>query len=391
MDRHELNQMFDRLTPDPQRERELLKKLLQDDTRRIRPMKSWKQVVAAAVAAALLVTAATAAVPGLSAPLWRVLGIAPEDTQSMELLASGTMEVDVTTESNGATFHVTQVLRDRLCIVVVGEFATAEGTVLDTGDFGKSCEKPRAFRESGLPVFLDANDEPVEFELKGPTSAFWWSMPDEDPLDNRCSVYYVYTAYSEDEIDNAVAMRVTAKNFGYNVGGKDDDDAYTVIPGDWSFEVPLPQQDQGYFWKTNKLITNLDGAEITLRKVYLSPMEIELTFFREGGEPFLSDAEDDVERDVAIRWNSFCQLQAVLTTKDGESVTLYWGGGGGGVTGGGTVTRLVIADFIAQDRKGDYIDPADFQGGTLTLEWKTEDGKTDSASFSLDDLQPVSP
>ena len=61
MDRHELNRMFDGLAPDPRRERELLRQLLQDDVRRKRPMKNWKRAVIGAAAAALLVTGATAA------------------------------------------------------------------------------------------------------------------------------------------------------------------------------------------------------------------------------------------------------------------------------------------------------------------------------------------
>ena len=60
MDRHELNRMFDGLAPGPQRERELLKKLLQEDGGRSKPVKNWKQIVAAAAAAALLVTGAAA-------------------------------------------------------------------------------------------------------------------------------------------------------------------------------------------------------------------------------------------------------------------------------------------------------------------------------------------
>jgi len=62
MDRHELNQMFDAMTPDPQRERELLKKLLQDDVRRKPLMKNWKRIIIGVAAAALLVMTATAAV-----------------------------------------------------------------------------------------------------------------------------------------------------------------------------------------------------------------------------------------------------------------------------------------------------------------------------------------
>ena len=385
MDRHELNRMFDALAPDPQRERELLKKLLQDDVRRKRPMKNWKQIVVGGLAAALLVTAATAAVPGLSAPLWRVLGITPEDTQSMELLASGTMPVDITTECNGATLHITQVLRNRVNIVVVGEFVIAEGTVLDTGDFGVTCWKPDTFKAQ-IPVFLDADGEPVESDFDGGQSCTWWSMVDEDPLDNRCSVYFRYTGYSEDMTDEIAAMRIEAKDFAYYVGGEHEN--YTVIPGDWSFEVPLPQEDPGYFLETNELITNLDGADVSLRKVYLSPMGIELTYLREGGRLYHGKAEDD----VVERWYGFSvSLKAALTAKDGKCVTLDWSGGGGGTTDGMSVTRLTAVDFYALVKRGDYFDPSDFQGGTLTLEWRTETGETDSASFSLDDLQPVSP
>ena len=61
MDRHELNRMFDGLAPGSQRERELLKKLRQEDGGRSKPVKNWKQIVAAAAAAALLVTGAAAA------------------------------------------------------------------------------------------------------------------------------------------------------------------------------------------------------------------------------------------------------------------------------------------------------------------------------------------
>lgn len=61
MDRRDLNRMFDQLTPDPRRERELLRKLLQNDVRRKQPMKSWKRAVVAVAAAALLVTGAAGA------------------------------------------------------------------------------------------------------------------------------------------------------------------------------------------------------------------------------------------------------------------------------------------------------------------------------------------
>lgn len=389
MDKRDLNRMFDGLTPGPARERGLLDQLLRESARRKQPMKNWKRVILAAAAAALLVTAAAAAaMPGISTSLWRLMGIEPEDTRSMELLAPGTMSVDVTTESGGATLRITQVLRDQVKIVLVGEFAAAEGTVLDTGDFVSSW-KPDAFKAQ-LPVFLDADGEPLELDYKGGRQAFWWSMPDEDLLDNRCPVYFVYTGCSKDMADHAAddiaSMRVEAKNFAYYVGGEHEN--YTVIPGDWSFDVPLPRQDPGYFWKTDELITSLDGADIRLRKVYLSPMELELTFFREDSRLLFYGAGRD---DAVSRWSCF-PLRAILTDRDGSSAVLDWNGGGGGTDDDGTmVMRFIIADFVAQGKKGDYIDPSGFQSGTLTLEWRGETGETGSACFPLDALRPVSP
>lgn len=387
MDRHDLNRMFDAMAPVPGREGELLDELLQDGVRRKNPMKNWKRVVVAGVAAALLITGAAAAVvmPELNRSLRSVLDIEAEDKTSTELLAPGTMAVDITTESNGATLHITQVLRDQVHIVVVGEFSTGEGTVLDTGDFSPGCWKPQGFHGE-LPKFVNAEGEPSDYERNEYTTrqAMWWSMADENPLDDRCSVYFRFSGYSGDMTDDMAAMRVAAKDFAYYIGGEHEN--YTVIPGDWSFEVPLPQKDIGYVWETDDLITNLDGADISLRKVYLSPMELELTYFREGGAPIYGEAEDD----VVSRWWGF-PLQAILTTKDGKSVTLDCQGSGGSIGENKYAVKFIIADFISLNKKGDYIDPADFVGGALTLEWRAEDGEIDSASFPLDDLQSVSP
>ena len=372
MDRRELNKMFDGLAPAPGREKELLEKLLQDDVRRTRPMKNWRRIVVAVAAAALLVTAATAAVtsPQFSGALGKLLEVEPEDARSAELLAPGAMAVDITTESNGAALHITQVLRTKMDIVVVGEFSTAEGTVLDTGDFGESCWTPDTFRGE-FPTFLDENGEVMELNYVGSRSAFWWSMPDEDPLDNRCLVYYVYRGESEDLTEDIGAMRVDARNFAYYVGGEHEN--YTTIPGDWSFDVPLPQHDIGYACKTDETVALEDGTKASLHKVYLCPLALEVTYLWE-----------DEPEDCVIS-------QAILTAKDGSSVALNWWSGGGGRKNDPTVVRFTIADYMAQNKRDDYIDPADFQGGVLTLEWRLQDGKINSATFSLEGLEPVSP
>lgn len=60
---HELNRMFNALTPGPEREKALLEELLQNDTRRETPVRNWKRIVICVAAATLLMacTVGTAA------------------------------------------------------------------------------------------------------------------------------------------------------------------------------------------------------------------------------------------------------------------------------------------------------------------------------------------
>ena len=374
MDRHELNRMFDGLTPDPRREQELLKELLQDGARRKSPMKRWKQIVVGGLAAALLVTAATAAVPGLDRRLMGYLGVAPEDHQTVELLAPGAMEVDVTSESNGSTLHVTQIYRDRTRIRVLADFTAPEGTVLDMGDFDDpKCWTPKGFisREWTWPCFLNAEGEQLESTADG--GCHWKVLKDDNRQDNRCSMVFEYEThrYEGTLLENAVSLWVPAIDLYYFVGGEEENE--TVITGDWSFEVALPQHDVGYFWQADRVIGTLDGAEITLEKVYLSPMVLELTLVREGT---VEELWDDGNEDVRHNWWNMLYRgdSAVLTARDGTEVALTQGSGSGALS---QVDRFYLEEVT---------DPAEIQGGTLTLNW---DGNT--VTLPLDDLAPVEP
>lgn len=375
MDRHELNEMFDALAPGPGRERELLEKLLQDDARRNKPMKNWKRIVLGAAAAALLVTAATAAVaPGLSRKLLDYLGVGQENTQAVELLAPGAMAVDITKEDNGAVLHVTQVLRDRTSIIVLADFTAPEGTVLDMGDFDDpACWRPKGFisKERIWPYFINEAGERLDGMAYG---SYHWEVLDHQ--DDRCSMIFQFETHSYEGMrqEDAAAMWVPAMNLHYFVGG--DVENGTFLTGDWSFEIPLPQEDIGYTWQVNQVITELDGANIRLQQVYLSPMKLRMVLSREGSPRELWEEEMDVRN----HWSVFPRT-ATLTAKDGETVRLETRGSGGG-TDSETVVQFIIKDFI---------DASKFQGGTLTLEWEAETGEIDSASFPLDDLMPVEP
>ena len=170
-------------------------------------------------------------------------------------------------------------------------------------------------------------------------------------------------------LKDAVSLWVPAIDLYYFVGGEEENE--TVLTGDWSFEVALPQHDIGYFWQADQVIGTLDGAEVTLEKVYLSPMTLELTLVREGTvEEFWADENENVRHNW---WNMLDQEDGViLTARDGTEVTLTQGGGSGALS---QIKRFYLEEVT---------DPAKFQGGTLTLNW--DGGK---AVIPLDQLSPV--
>lgn len=125
MDRHELNKMFDGLTPTPARERELLRQILQDDARRNKPMKNWKRVVVAVAACLALVGTAFAASPGLREMLSTALGSFAPYAQEQE---------DKTYTIDGLEFKVLSVLADDYTIRAYVEAKDVKGDIFSKID-----------------------------------------------------------------------------------------------------------------------------------------------------------------------------------------------------------------------------------------------------------------
>ena len=377
MDRHELDRMFDGLKPGPGREQALLRQLLQEQARRNRPMKRWKSAVLAAVAAVLLVTAAAAAaVPGLSQKLLAYLGVAPEDTGTAPLLAPGAVAVDIVKEDNGATLHVTQVLRDRHCVLVLAELTAPEGTQLYMGEPDPTgWNTMKGLNGTGGMVFPDFLDENGE-KLNVSAYSHWRMVDDEDPWDNRVTLMFTFAPNSAQK---AASLWVPARDLAYF-----DTEKQAVVPvysGDWSFEVPLPQGEIGWTLKPDQAIGRLDGADIYLEELYLSPMTLAVSLRREGGADLTGPADEN-EAEYS-RWLSIGDAkQLILTTRDGETIPLE-----------GTSGTIGIEDKILMNRLTQIADPAKFQGGALTLEWDfTHDSQaTGSFTLSLDGLAPVEP
>lgn len=389
MDRRDLNRMFDALAPAPGREAELLDGLLRNDTRRRRPMKNWKRVVIGAAAAALLVTGATAAtVTGVSQRLLAYLGVMPEDSQAAELLIPGAMAVDITKENNGAALHVTQVLRDRDCVMVLTDFTAPEGTQLDMGE----PDPPGIFTFKGFGDgssravgFLNEAGEPIGKD--GMVSGYGWDvLEDDDPLDNHVSLMFTLSPLmgAGETAWAAASLRVPAVNLAYY--DQEQRREVTVYSGDWSFEVPLPRKDIGWTIQMDQKVGEMDGAVMTAEELYLSPITFELRMSREGGSDFGSPLDEQGEAAYG-RWMSIGNnvKRIILTTKDGETIPLELCDGGGGI---GFNEKLVV------HRLSQITDPAKFQGGTLTLEWDFHGSGSEEAgsvTLPLDDLAPVEP
>ena len=340
-------------------------------------MKRWKSAGLAGGAAVLPEeAAAAAAVPGLSQKLLAYLGVAPEDTGTAQLLAPGAVAVDIVKEDNGATLHVTQVLRDRHCVLVLAELTAPEGTQLYMGEPDPTgWNTMKGLNGTGGMVFPDFLDENGE-KLNVSAYSHWRMVDDEDPWDNRVTLMFTFAPNSAQK---AASLWVPARDLAYF-----DTEKQAVVPvysGDWSFEVPLPQGEIGWTLKPDQAIGRLDGADIYLEELYLSPMTLAVSLRREGGADLTGPADEN-EAEYS-RWLSIGDAkQLILTTRDGETIPLE-----------GTSGTIGIEDKILMNRLTQIADPAKFQGGALTLEWDfTHDSQaTGSFTLSLDGLAPVEP
>ena len=356
MERRDLNRMFDALAPTREQEQAVLSRLLQTE-RKGRPMKKLKKLTVIGIAAALMViSCAAAVVTGLDQRLADYFGASPEQA---ELLVPGAVPVDVTVEDNGAALHVTQVLMDRYSILVLADFTAPEGTVLDLdldGEYGGRFDSFWGFS------LLDQAGEDIR-------SAQSWNtqfnvLDDGDPLDNHLSLLLQMRASKgirpDWEIGGLFIPANTLVRQNLETQGYD-----TVYPGDWSCEVPVTWRDMGQSMSLDQLVGQVDGVDIAVTEVYLSPMTLQIHMEHGPAADY-----DELFRDMN---QVFGADNVTLTARDGKAV--------------------LMADYDPSARDGeldwsfrldDIIDPSQFQGGTLTLE--IEDGSVD---IPLDGLVPA--
>lgn len=353
-----LRRVFDQVKPSGEQKEAMLDRLLEPE-RKGKPMKKLSKLAVIGIAAALLlVTCAAAVVTGLDQRLLDYFGAGAEQA---ELLAPGAIPVDITVEDNGATFHVTQVLRDKYSILMLADFTAPEGTKLDVGESDIRCVNFRiGASEQRGPTLLDGSGVPVAKKH----SISWSLLVLDQPEDNHLSL--LYTVRIMDGVAEE-AQTISLSNVDLVRSDKEKQGMVTIYTGNWSCEVPLPQNDTGWSHSSGTEL-ELPDAVVYEKGVYLSPMSLELTLAREDGLPVM-DVLDRADGSIILE-------EAVLADKRGQE--LFVGRPRGGESAAKDEYRCLF-------ELPKIIDPARFQGGTLSL--TTLGGQT--FVIPLDDLAPA--
>ena len=354
MERRDLNRMFDALAPTSEQEQAVLSRLLLTE-RKGKPMKKLKKLTVIGIAAALMViSCAAAVVTGIDKRLIDYFGASPEQA---ELLAPCALPVDVTVEDNGAALHISQVLMDRYSILVLADFTAPEGTVLDL-DLDLDGEYGGRFQDFWGFSLLDQAGEPIRLNQSWSTQTN--VLDDGDPLDNHLTLLLQMWLGRGIRPDREIGgLFIPAKNLvQQNLETQSYD---TVYPGDWSCQVPIPWRDMGQSMSLNQTVGQIDGVDIAVTEVYLSPMTLQL----------------HMEHDYADLFRELLQVfdadDVTLTAKDGKTVLM--------------AEYDPSANDVEQNwsfRLNEIIDPSQFQGGTLTLNIGGE-----SVDIPLDELVPA--
>lgn len=361
MDNSEFKRVFDQVKPSAEQEQTMLDRLLAEQ-KEVKPMRYMKKMTAVMAAAALLLMACAFTVAtGLDQRILAYFGGSQEDAQ---LLAPGFMAVDLTSAAeNGGTVHISQIYSDHRSVVIVGEMTVPDGNVLDQDSY--------RFDDWQLcPKGADGTEPDGGYGSYGTYGgAEIWT--DDAPGDNTISflLAYLYTAgnFEPDTAELTFARDIECFELTLgNLKGCAEGDVWSsapvLVPGEWTFEIPLSGKDFGWTVTPQQTI-ELNGETITVEEIYLSPVGLSVRLANESGN--LADLVKAWEESSATAWSSSVALQ------DQNGLTIP-----GSVpyshTSPYTGEMLFTFDKI--------YNPDRFQGGIVTIMGQ---------DFSLDGLKPA--
>ena len=353
----DINRVFDQIRPSQEQKDTILNRLLEPE-RKVAPMKKLKKLTLIGIAAALMAVICAAAVAaGIDQRLIDFLG---GGTQAQELLAPGAQPVDLTVEDNGAVLHVTQVLMDRYSIFILADFTAPEGTVLDMKENANGNYCGFSGLDGSMPSLLNQAGE--EIDLNQSWSYQVRTLDDGDPLDNHLTLLL--------RMDLCEGIRPEWEIAGLLLPAVDlicsdpeSEELITVYTGDWSCQFPITWQDMGQSVRLNRVAGHLDGADITVKELYLSPMTLQIKLERETPVAAYGDKSGTqvYSRWVGVLSGPDC---VTLTDRDGQTIPLV-------ELGGSSSPQDQDGSF----QLGEITSLARLQGGNLSL--RIGDGSCD--------------
>lgn len=210
---------------------------------------------------------------------------------------------DVTVESEGTSLRVRQAWADQYRLAVLWELTAPEGTVLDGDAYRLEGDHGEGWRVS------DSSGARSIWSLGSSAWAGGWSLiEDGDPADNHIVLLHTLHAKggAPELVGGQYAFQFTRLLTG-NIGQGD-----TVLEGDWSGSIPLPERDVGKRYDAGQALT-LDGQAVTLDSVYVSPITVAL----ELGEGAMDLRRTDY-RQTPTDWRE----HVFLVTADGERIAM---------------------------------------------------------------------
>lgn len=336
MDPKKLNKMFELMAPTPEQKQHGLDRLLEAE-RKGRPMKKLKKLTVVAVAAALMVIACAAAVvTGIDQS---ILSFLNAQTAQEELISPYAVPVNITMKDNGGTLKIRQMLVDRYSLMLLLDFTAPEGVDLsDAKGFGQGAGLGWCVR---ICDFLDSSGS----KMDGAVNADWICLERDTEKRQITFLYYEYLA--ESSTNEAHSIRFSASDLRGEGGA-------SLLSGDWSCVIPI-SGDSGWETIMNEVYWT-EGTEERVTEVYLSPMTFHVTLERDVPLDGGMDGWSVWDCPGPVHGFEWIQKHIVLTDKDGEQIVYN-----DKRSGGNPQTTTLTFGFE------ELIDPARFQGGTLTI------------------------
>lgn len=270
-----LNQMFDRLAPTPEQERDMLERLL-NQKKEVNPMRNITKLTAIAAAAALLLTAcAFTIMTGLDQRLLDYFGAGPENAE--QLSAAGVSVGQSYTYANGWTVEICEILVDRSSIVALVNYTAPEGMALPVPetedeflpDFGYAIYTPSGEcvdnvprHEKGHVGYGHAGCEYLES-----------SRPEEGVI----SMLWIYRGgvgkyYKEEPtVYTTLGAQLTLKPVDLVI--QSTGETISFADEAWDCTVTLPETDTGVTYTVQQPL-QLGEETVELSTVYISPINV---------------------------------------------------------------------------------------------------------------------